>query len=102
MDIDLQPHPLGVLLPVRAQPGAKRNAVLGAYQGMLKVAVTAAPEKGKANQAVIEVLARALGIKRSQIDCVAGQTSQQKKLLLQGVSLEEANAAIAAALASAD
>lgn len=89
MAVALQVHELGVILPVRAQPGAGRNALLGEHQGMLKVAVTQAPEKGKANKAVIEVLAKALGYKRSQIELLSGETSQQKKFLIRGISLAE-------------
>ena len=65
--IDLTPHAGGVVVPVLAQPGARKNAVLGERAGRLRVAVSAAPEKGKANAAVHDVLAEALGVKGSQI-----------------------------------
>ena len=42
----------GVILPIKAQPGAKRNAILGERAGSIRVAVTAAPEAGKANEAI--------------------------------------------------
>jgi uncharacterized protein (TIGR00251 family) len=102
MSLALQIHELGVILPVRAQPGAGRNAVLGEHQGKLKVAVTQAPEKGKANKAVIEVLAKALGIKRSQVELIAGETSQQKKFLIRGISLAELEAKLIAWAADGD
>ncbi len=57
----LEPHPDGTILPVRAQPGARRNEIRGVQDGMLKVCVTQSPEKGKANKAVIELLARSSG-----------------------------------------
>ncbi len=50
--IDLQPHAEGVILPVRAQPGSRRNELRGEQDGMLKVCVTQSPEKGKANKAL--------------------------------------------------
>ena len=49
-------HAEGCILPVRAQPGARRNGVQGEQNGALKVAVTQVAEKGKANKAVLEVL----------------------------------------------
>ena len=71
----LEPHADGTILPVRAHPGARRNEIRGVQDGMLKVSVTQAPEKGKANKAVIELLAKKLGLKKSQIELIAGETS---------------------------
>lgn len=87
--IELSDHPDGVILPVRAQPGAKANAVRGEQAGALKVAVTQIAEKGKANQALIEVLADALDLKRSQIELVSGETQREKKFLIRGITREE-------------
>ena len=86
--IQLQSHELGVVLPVRAQPGARANSVRGEHHGALKVAVTQVAEKGKANKAVIEVLAKGLGLKRSQFTLLVGETSQDKRFLVQGVTLD--------------
>jgi uncharacterized protein len=83
--LDLQSHPEGVLLPVRAQPGARRNEVRGIQDGALKVCVTQAPEKGKANKAIAEVLAKWLGVKKSQVALIAGETASQKKFVIRGV-----------------
>jgi len=96
--IALEPHTAGVILPVRAQPGASRNAVQGEQQGMLKVAVTQAPEKGKANKAIVQVLSKSLGLRRSQIELLSGETAQQKKFLIRDVTLEELQAKIAAVM----
>jgi uncharacterized protein YggU (UPF0235/DUF167 family) len=52
-------HAEGCVLPVRAQPGARKAGVLGEQAGALKVAVTAPPEDGRANRALVEVLAEA-------------------------------------------
>ena len=86
--IQISDHPEGCLLSVRAQPGAKRNAVLGEHAGSLKVAVTAPADKGRANEAIIEVLAEHLGVKRSHIELVSGPTSRDKKFLIRGVDRE--------------
>ncbi len=83
--IELQSTTEGIILPVHAQPGARKNGITGVHAGRLKVAVTQAPEKGKANQALVKLLAELLGIKRSQITLVAGETSSQKKFLITGV-----------------
>jgi len=85
--VSLEQSPHGVVIPVQAQPGARKNGIVGEHAGRLKVAVTQAPEKGKANQALIEVLANALGIKRSQITLLSGETSSKKKFLVTGVDL---------------
>jgi uncharacterized protein len=84
----------GVVLPVRAQPGARINAVLGEHAGALKVAVTAPAEAGRANQALVELLRDALGLKRSQIELVAGMTSRDKRFLIRGVKKEDLQARI--------
>lgn len=87
--IALSAHPEGVLLPVRAQPGARKAGVLGEQAGSLKVAVTAPPEDGRANKALLEVLREALDLKRSQLELISGETSREKKFLVRGVTREE-------------
>ena len=84
--IDLKPHAVGTLLPVRAQPGARKNEVRGEHQGMLKVCVTQAPEKGKANKALVAVLAKELSLRKSQITLLTGETSSQKQFLVEGLT----------------
>lgn len=76
-------------MPVKAQPGARRNGVVGEHAGSLKVAVTQAPEKGKANAAIIEVLADLLELKRGLFQLVSGATSSQKRFLVSGVSFDD-------------
>jgi uncharacterized protein (TIGR00251 family) len=98
MPLQLTSHPAGVLLPVRAQPGGRRNEIRGVQQGMLKVSVTQVAEKGKANKALAEVLCRQLGLRKSQIELVAGETSPQKRFLVREVTAAELSARIAAAL----
>jgi uncharacterized protein YggU (UPF0235/DUF167 family) len=97
--IELEPHPAGVLLPVRAHAGAKRNAITGEHAGMLKVSVTQAPEKGKANQAIQALLAVVLQLRKSQIELIAGETATQKKFLVRDVSAERLRARIVDAMA---
>ncbi len=86
--IDIAPHAEGCILPVRAQPGARKQGIVGEYDGALKVAVHAPPERGKANKAIIEVLAKALGVSRSQIELLSGQISQDKRFLIRRFEAE--------------
>ena len=87
--IALTPHRDGTVLGVKAQPGAKRNQVVGERAGALRVAVTAAPEKGKANEAIAKVLAEALGCKAAEVILIFGQSSRDKKFLIAGMSESE-------------
>lgn len=86
--IKLEAKSDGVLVPVTVQPGARRNGVVGFHDGSVKIAVNAAPERGKANQAVIEVLAEVLDIPRSNISLNSGPTSRKKTFLISGVTVE--------------
>ncbi|HJQ98188.1 MAG TPA: DUF167 domain-containing protein [Candidatus Polarisedimenticolaceae bacterium] len=65
-------------LKLRVSPRAKRNAILGLRGDTLKVSVTAVPERGKANDAVVELLAGALGVAPSSIELVSGGSSKDK------------------------
>src|ERR1700722_152469 len=96
--ITIADHAEGLVLAVRAQPGARRNGVQGEQNGALKIAVTAPPEDGRANAALVEVLHDALGVKRSQIELVNGQTSREKKFLIRGVKKAELVQRVAALL----
>jgi uncharacterized protein (TIGR00251 family) len=86
--IHLKETTQGVILSVRAQPGAKRNAITGVHNGALRVSVTAAPDKGKANDAIINVLADAFQLAKSAVQLQSGVTSRQKTFFLQGVKID--------------
>lgn len=94
--IAIAAHPDGSILPVAAQPGARRNAVLGERAGALRVAVTAPPDKGKANAAIQAMLAEALGCKPARIELVSGATSRQKRFLIGGLDPQALRARLAA------
>ena len=51
--------------------------------------MTAPADKGKANEALMKVLAEALGVKRSRVELIAGQTSREKKFLIRGAAVAE-------------
>jgi uncharacterized protein len=94
--IDISAHAQGSLLRVRAQPGARKNALIGEHAGSVRVAVTAAPERGKANEAIVRLLADALGCKASQVALVSGGTSREKRFLIAGIHPDELRARLAA------
>ena len=93
-DMLIEPHQEGVLLTVRAFPGAKRNEARCA-DGCLKVSVTQIPEKGKANEAIRKQLARSLCVRVSQIELLRGETSAHKEFLIRGADAEEIRKKIA-------
>jgi uncharacterized protein (TIGR00251 family) len=80
--IAISEHPEGYVLPVRAQPGARRSGVQGEQAGALKVAVTAPQQDGRANEALVEALREALGVRRSQIELIGGSTGRDKRFLI--------------------
>lgn len=85
-------RPEGALLPVRVQPRAGRNEVVGWQGTALRVRVTAAPEAGEANQAVIDLLAGVLGVPRSSVELVKGAKSRDKLVRVGRYSLAELRA----------
>lgn len=91
----LRDHTEGVLLSLRVLPGSRKEGILGVHGDRLKVAVHAAPEKGKANDAVIELLAEALALRKNQVVLQQGATSQNKVVLLMGSSQQEVMAMLA-------
>jgi len=97
--LDLEQLENGVILPVRAHAGARRNSILGIRAGALRVAVTAAPEKGKANQAIIALLSKTLGVSKSSIEIVSGETSSQKRLLVRNIEIGRVRQMIATIIA---
>jgi uncharacterized protein (TIGR00251 family) len=85
--------PDGVMLAVRAQPGAKKTAITGVYgEGLtaqVKIAVHAPPIEGRANSALIEFLAQTFGVAKNRVEIVNGELSRSKVFLLYGVTVEQ-------------
>ena len=90
--ISLEAHADGVVLAVKAHAGARQNAVRGEHAGALKVAVTQVPEKGKANRAIVKLLAKSLGLRRSQVDLIDGETSSNKRFLIREADTQQLEA----------
>ena len=73
-------------LEVRVTPRAGTNRIGEVRNGRLLVKVTAAPEDGKANRAVIKLLAKAWRLPASSFEVIAGATSREKSLLVHGAT----------------
>ncbi len=76
-------------LAVKVIPKASRDEVVGWLNGVLKLRVAAPPERGKANAAVVKLLARSLGIARERVHLVSGHTASHKLLMIEGLSEPE-------------
>lgn len=97
--VRLTPHAEGTIIPVRAQPNAKRNAVLGERNGALRLGVAAPPDKGRANAALVDLLAATLKAPRSAVDLLSGETARDKRFLIRGLSPAEVEARLTPLLA---
>jgi uncharacterized protein (TIGR00251 family) len=89
----------GVTLAVRAQPGAKKTAIVGVYgegaAAQLKIAVHAPPIEGRANEALIAFLAESFSIPKNAVELRSGELSRSKVFLLRGVILARSEALLA-------
>lgn len=72
-------------LRVRVSPGASRAGVVGRYGQAWKIRVAAPPEGGRANEAVVRLLAETLSVPRTAVKLVSGQTSRDKLVELIGI-----------------
>ena len=88
----------GAAFFVKAHAGARRDAVAGVYDGMVKVEVTTAPEKGKANKAIVKFLAKRLGVGAGSMELLSGETSTRKRLGVRGVGPDSLRARFAGIL----
>jgi hypothetical protein len=79
----------GCTLSVRVHPGARKNAVTGIHADAVKIALTATPVDGKANEALIAFLAETLRLPRARIVIVSGITSREKMVRITGKSAAE-------------
>jgi uncharacterized protein (TIGR00251 family) len=87
--VEVVPTPEGGRIRLRVKPGGREDRVLGELGGALKVEVTAPPERGKANAAVVRLVSAQLGVGRSQVTVVSGAGSQNKVVEITGVSAAE-------------
>jgi uncharacterized protein (TIGR00251 family) len=77
-------------LRLRVVPGSARPGIVGRYGDAWKVRVSASPERGQANEAVLELLAESLAVPRRDVELVAGHGARDKVVELRGIAEDEA------------
>lgn len=78
----------GVVFPIHVTPRARRAGVGGVHDGALRVAVTAPPAGGRANEACVRALAEALGVRPSDVALDPGSRSRRKRVRVRGAPEE--------------
>jgi uncharacterized protein (TIGR00251 family) len=84
--MNLKEHDGAVTFDVLVQPRASRAKLGPVHDGRLKVAVTSPPVDGEANAAVIELIAKSLGVARGAVEVVAGASSRRKTIRVRGIA----------------
>jgi uncharacterized protein len=87
--IPIHDTPAGATFTVKVHPRAKKNAITGALGDALKLALTAPPVDGRANEACIEFFASLLKVPRSSVTIASGETSRRKVIRVAGLSVDE-------------
>ena len=90
----------GVMFAIKVHPRARKNAITGVVGDALKLALTAPPVEGRANQAVIEFFADFFDIPRSSVTIASGETSRNKIVRIAGLSRETVEQRLSGALTS--
>jgi uncharacterized protein (TIGR00251 family) len=86
--LKIQQSANSVIFSVKVVPRSSKTAVAGILGGMLKIKLAAAPEKGKANESLVEFLADKLGVKKNVVSITSGHTSPIKTIQITGTSTE--------------
>ena len=88
MELDVRERSGGVRFAVRVQPRASRSAIAGVQDGALRVRLAAPPVDGAANEELVRLLARWLGVARRDVSIVGGAASRSKVVDVRGVGVE--------------
>jgi uncharacterized protein len=97
--IPIHDSPNGATFAVRVQPRARKDAITGLVGNAIKLAVTAPPAEGKANEACVEFVAAVLNVPRSSVTILRGHTSRNKVVRVSGLTAREVEDRLRAALA---
>ena len=76
----------GIIFNVRVIPRSSRSEIVGEHEGAMKVRLSSPPVEGAANSELIKLLAKKLGVSRSAVTIVSGETSRTKRLRVTGVT----------------
>jgi uncharacterized protein len=85
-DLKIETISDGVVFTAKVVPGSSKTALAGLYDGMVKIKIAAAPEKGKANECLVEFLSKQLGIPKKYVTVTSGTISPVKKIQVMGLS----------------
>jgi uncharacterized protein len=96
--IPIHDTPAGATFQVKVHPRARKNAITGVVGDALKLALTAPPVAGRANEACIAFLANFLNVPRSSVTIAAGESSRQKLIRIAGVQAARVEATLRAIL----
>lgn len=80
----------GVLLSVHVEPGAGTTAIVGRHGTAVKMRVGAPPSAGRANEAVLTLIAKEFGLSADDVSITSGETSRSKRVALGDLDLEAA------------
>jgi hypothetical protein len=80
----------GVIISVKAVPGASRSGIVGVLGDQLKVRLSAPPEDGRANRELLELLAKACGVGRGDVEVISGHGNPQKRVFIAGLDEQTA------------
>jgi len=94
-ELQVKSVPGGVTLAVRVTPRARKNEIVGVAGSALKLKLAAPPVEGAANASLCAFLAEKLGVRKSAVSLIAGQTSRQKVVRVEGVTTDEVLARLA-------
>ena len=87
-DLEITQKSGGFIIQVKIVPGASRSSIAGTLENMLKVRISAPPEKGKANRELINFLSRILKIRKKSIQIISGLTRPVKKLQISDITAD--------------
>ncbi|MBI4719307.1 MAG: DUF167 domain-containing protein [Planctomycetes bacterium] len=88
--LDLRADDGGVIIAVKVVPGASATRLAGRWENRAKITVAAPAEKGKANEALAAFLAKLLGVRKRDVEVIAGHTTPLKSVRVTGISVEAA------------
>ena len=93
--IPIRETAVGVTFAIKVQPRARKNAITGELGDALKLALTAPPVDGRANEACVEFVANLLDVPRSSVTIASGETSRNKVIRVAGMTADEVRRRIA-------
>jgi len=87
--VSVTEHPDSITFPVKVHPRARKSTITGEIDGALKLALTAPPVNGAANEACVEFFAKSLKVRRSSVSIASGERNRLKIVRVAGVTAEQ-------------